>query len=300
MTDADRVARFIGYLQVEKHYSAHTISGYRRELARFLGALECETTAAKPHHITHYAGQLHHAGLQASSIARALSAIRSYYDYLQQLGQMSMNPARVARAPKMKKKLPSVLDTDQASALFTTEADSPQQTRDIAMLELLYGSGLRLSELVGLNIEDLDLNNGFVRVLGKGNKVRNAPLGRACITALHTWLSAHPAPQPDAPLFTGRGSRRISPRTVQMRIKNISRTTLADDALHPHMLRHSFATHVLESSGDLRAVQELLGHSDISTTQIYTHLDFQHLASVYDKAHPRAQRHNDDTGSPDS
>ena len=287
------IAPFIDYLRIQKRYSAHTINGYTRELERFCDFIDCGPTEAKSHQITSFASALRQQGLQPASVQRALSALRSYYDYLLNQGAVQTNPARVARAPKAKKKLPKVLDTDQAAQLFSSAADDQTSARDLAIMELFYGAGLRLSELVGLNIADLDLHSGFARVTGKGNKVRQTPLGRQCITALQRWLDHHPDRQPDTPLFTGRGNKRISPRTVQARLKKIATAQLGDDSLHPHMLRHSFATHLLESSGDLRAVQELLGHSDISTTQIYTHLDFQHLAKVYDQAHPRANRQVD-------
>ena len=282
------IERFLHHLQVEKRYSAHTLSGYRRELYKFRTHHGGPLSDVKTHHVTHYTATLRHQGLQAKSIQRALSSIRSFFNYLHKQGDITANPAAVARAPKAKRKLPQVLDTDQAARLFDSESATPTQRRDRAMLELLYGAGLRLAELVQLNVGDVDLGNGFARVLGKGNKTRQAPLGRYCIAALQTWLSVRGDAPADAPLFTGRGLARISPRTVQTRLKKIATAQLGDNTLHPHMLRHSFATHMLESSGDLRAVQELLGHSDIATTQVYTHLDFQHLAKVYDAAHPRA------------
>ncbi len=284
------VQQYLNHLVEIKRYSAHTTSSYRRDLKKFESICSCDVSAANTHHITHFVNTLHHQGMQPKTIQRSLSCIRSFYTYLQKQGHVSTNPARVTRAPKVKRKLPKVLDTDQAAALFTGPANSLIEVRDRAILELLYGSGLRLSEVVGLDIEHLELGAGYVRVTGKGKKIRNTPLGRHCVAALQNWLQAHPAPSPQAPLFTGRRNNRISPRTIQSRLKKIATVQLADDSLHPHMLRHSFATHLLESSGDLRAIQELLGHSDIATTQIYTHLNFQHLAKVYDGAHPRAHK----------
>ena len=190
-------------------------------------------------------------------------------------------------------RLPKVLDTDQAARLLDFQPQNAKEKRDKAIIELLYGSGLRLMEVVGLSIKDLDLAAGFVTVLGKGNKVRQVPLGRLCIKALDEWLAEHPSIATDAPLFPSKNGQPISPRTIQKRLKDIAVIQLGDNSLHPHMLRHSYATHMLESSGDLRGIQELLGHNDISTTQIYTHLDFQHLANVYDKAHPRAKSRPD-------
>lgn len=291
---APLIQQFLDHLRIEKRYSPHTINGYQHELAKFAAYIGADLSAVQTHDVTLYTGTLRQQGLQAKSIQRALSAVRSFYNFLHKRGEVAVNPAAVARAPKAKRKLPQVLDTDQAAQLFTGSADSTLARRDRAMLEMFYGAGLRLAELVGLNIGDLDLSQGYARVLGKGNKTRQAPLGRHCLAALRAWLQVHPEPQPAAPLFTGRGTRRISPRTVQTRLKRIAVLQLGDDALHPHMLRHSFATHLLESSGDLRAIQELLGHSDIATTQVYTHLDFQHLAKVYDAAHPRAELKSDE------
>jgi integrase/recombinase XerC len=202
---------------------------------------------------------------------------------------VAANPAKLVSAPKAARKLPQVLDTDQAAQLLDfADLDDDSAVCDRAILELFYGSGLRLSELVGLRIAEVDLAQGFVDVLGKGNKRRLVPLGRHCVEALKDWLSVHPNPLGDNWLLPGRGNKPLSPRTIQNRIKRVAQRQLGENSLHPHMLRHSFATHLLESSGDLRAIQELLGHADIATTQIYTHLDFQHLAKVYDSAHPRA------------
>ena len=202
-----------------------------------------------------------------------------------------MNPAAVKAGPRIKRRLPKVLDTDQAAQLLSVSADDPQSLRDKVLLELFYGSGLRLSELANLRLKNLDLTQGIVQVLGKGSKERSVPLGRLCITALRQWIKTLGSDRSDW-LFPGRDGNSISPRTIQNRLKRVAAVQLGDDSLHPHMLRHTYATHMLESSGDLRGIQELLGHSDIATTQIYTHLDFQHLARVYDNAHPRA--HKDD------
>ena len=284
----EEIIRYLDHLEVEKRYSPHTLSSYARELKRYVAMTGEPLLTCKPHHVTHFAAALRHKGLSAKSIQRALSAVRSFYAFCQRQNLIASNPAAVTRAPKAKRRLPKVLDTDQAALLFQEDSGSRLEVRDRAMLELFYGAGVRLSELVQLNVGDLDLTSGFARVTGKGNKIRQAPLGRHCVEALRAWLKEHPGAMPEAPLFTGRRDARISPRTVQLRLKRVAQQQLGNDALHPHMLRHSFATHMLESSGDLRAVQELLGHSDIATTQIYTHLNFQHLAGVYDKAHPRA------------
>ncbi len=288
------VAQFLDHLRVERRYSTHTLTGYTRELKRFIELIDVAPLDCRPHHVTAFVAKLRHAGLSAKSIQRALSAVRSFYQYCQRRGLIAANPASVTKAPKVKRSLPTVLDTDQAAQLFSGDAETPIETRDRAMLELFYGAGIRLAELVQLNVGSVDLNSGFATVTGKGNKIRQAPLGRYCVSAVEAWLQHHAHRHPESPLFTGRGNRRISARTVQQRLKKIAERKLGNDSLHPHMLRHSFATHMLESSGDLRAVQELLGHSDIATTQIYTHLDFQHLAGVYDSAHPRAHAKKDE------
>lgn len=228
-------------------------------------------------------------------MSRVLSSLRSFYAFLMRCGIANANPADGIRAPKQKLALPKTLDTDQAAKLFDFKPASPIEMRDRAMIEVFYGSGIRLAELVDIDIDDLDLVNGFATITGKGNKTRIVPLGSYTVDAIQAWLATRPDADASEPLFTGRGGKRISRRNVQMRLKRLSAVNLGTDVLHPHMLRHSFASHLLESSGDLRAVQELLGHADISTTGIYTHLDFQHLAKVYDAAHPRAKAGNDDT-----
>ncbi len=292
----DAVDAFLAHLKFEKGYSAHTLAAYRRDLARFVRHVgRPPLDRINAHHVNGYVAHLHGQGLAPRSIERALSSVRSFFGYLEERRLTKKNPAAGIRAPRQKNRLPGTLDADQASRLFDFQAKTPRQKRDKAMLELLYGSGLRLSELVGIDLGHLDLAGGFVTVLGKGRKTRQVPLGRHCIAALRDWLAVHPLAVKDGnvPLFTGRaggqGGTRISPRTVQNRLKALGVSQLGSTDLHPHMLRHSFASHLLESSGDLRAVQELLGHSDLGTTQIYTHLDFQHLARVYDAAHPRAE-----------
>jgi len=280
---------FLDHLRFEKRYSANTLAAYQRDLERFVAALDVPLERVRPHHVDSFVARLHGGGLKPRSIQRALSSVRSFFAYLLARHLVDTNPAASSRAPKAPRRLPGTLDTDRAARLFEFEAKTPAEIRDLAMLELLYGSGLRLAELVSVNVGDLDLEEGFVTVLGKGNKKRQVPLGSHCIDATRRWLALRGPIKGDAPLFTGRGDARISRRTVQSRLKRIGILELGSSELHPHMLRHSFASHILESSSDLRAVQELLGHSDISTTQIYTHLDFQHLARVYDAAHPRAE-----------
>ena len=291
------IEAFLDYLRYERDYSANTLAAYRRDLIKFSSRVNVPADAVSAHDIHGFVARLHSEGLAPRSIQRALSSVRSFFNYLEARRETRKNPAAGARAPKDKSRLPNTLDADQAARLFEFDATTPRQKRDKAMIELFYGSGLRLSELVGINLTDLDLDSGFVSVLGKGRKSRQVPLGRQCITAIRDWLPEHPIDPGTlqaVPLFTGRGCNRISPRTVQSRLKILSAQQLGRTDLHPHMLRHSFASHLLESSGDLRAVQELLGHSDLGTTQIYTHLDFQHLAKVYDAAHPRAEHQPDE------
>ncbi len=291
MTADPLIEKYLDILKYQKQYSKNTIGAYQRDLDRFvtvsnLGSLE----EAQPHHVQSFVNYLHRRDLAPRTIQRHLSSIRACFAYLEKHRYLKSNPAVSVRAPKNQQKLPRLLDTDQAAKLLAFEPRTKLQVRDKAMMELFYSSGLRLSELVGINMSDLNLGDGFVSVTGKGKKSRQVPLGRHANTALQKWLKYCPEYGNNTPVFTGRNAKRISPRTVQSRLKHYGRTELDDIALHPHMLRHSFASHMLESSGDLRSVQELLGHSDISTTQIYTHLDFQHLTKVYDNAHPRAKR----------
>lgn len=283
--DAGYLEAFLLKLARQRDYSDLTISAYKREVGRYLKWLDTSANDATAQVVSAYIGHLKSTGLANNSIQRNLSAIRSFYRFLQRENVVSSNPAAASRGPKHKRRLPKVLDADQAFQLLNFEDMSPQTLRDKALLELFYGSGLRLSEVAKLTNADLDLEQGMVRVTGKGGKTRDVPLGRLCVQVLARWqaVSGH-----GHWLFPGRGGNSISSRTVQNRLKQVAAQQLGDTSLHPHMLRHSYATHMLESSGDLRGIQELLGHSDIATTQIYTHLNFQHLAQVYDKAHPRA------------
>ena len=282
---------YIGYLTHERRSSPHTISAYRRDLEAFQASAEVDDwLTVRPHHVSQFLARLHARGRSPSTIGRALSSVRNFYAFLVRRGFTQTNPAAGITAPKKRKKLPKTLDIDNAAKLFDSNPESRLDRRDRAMIELFYGSGMRLAELVDLDLKDLDLVNGFATVTGKGNKTRVVPLGSHAIEAVQKWLETRRGARASDPLFTGRGDNRISPRTVQARLKRLSMHNLGTDVLHPHLLRHSFASHLLESSGDVRAVQELLGHADISTTQIYTHLDFQHLAKVYDAAHPRAKQ----------
>ncbi len=302
---------FLNHLRLERRYSTHTLAAYQRDIDRLGHAVKRPWAEVRSHDITSHVARLNAGGHAPRSIQRALSSVRSFYRFLIRQGITSQDPTTGLRAPKAPSRLPRLLDTDQAAQLLARVPETSDEVRDLAIAELFYGSGLRLAELTGANVGDLDLGEGFIRVRGKGSKMRQVPLGRQSIEALQRWLTARLIPtvtEPtgnglaagasselglDAPLFTGRGGIRIAPRTVQKRLKRLAVLQLGSDELHPHMLRHSFASHLLESSSDLRAVQELLGHADIATTQIYTHLDFQHLAKVYDAAHPRARSRKD-------
>ena len=234
----------------------------------------------------------HRHGLGSRSLQRTLSAIRGFFDFLIAQGDLEGNPARGLRAPKAPKTLPKLLDVDQMVGLLEATPDDALELRDVAMWELFYSSGLRLSELTSLDLVDLDLAAGSVLVRqGKGRKSRHVPVGECAKKALDRWLSVRNAMlgHQEPALFISRRGDRIAPRTVQARLERWQKKQGIPEHLHPHMLRHSFASHLLESSGDLRAVQELLGHANLSTTQVYTHLDFQHLAAVYDRTHPRAR-----------
>ena len=289
--------RFIQMLRSERYYSAHTLSNYRRDLERFAAQLRArgiEDWRQVGHdEVGAYAARRFREGRKSRTIARELSAIRSFYRHLVRHGLVADNPARDVRAPKADKPLPKTCDAESLDRLLRLDDDAdPLLVRDLAIFELIYSSGLRLAELVGIDLDDLDLRARRLTVTGKGGKTRQLPVGRKAVTAIERWLEHRPgiARGDEQALFVSRHGRRISPRNVQSRLAALIRRRALEQNLSPHVLRHSFATHLLESSADLRAVQELLGHANIATTQIYTHLDFQHLAQAYDAAHPRARR----------
>ncbi|MBI3773377.1 MAG: tyrosine recombinase XerC [Gammaproteobacteria bacterium] len=290
------IERFSAYLRDEKRVSPHTLSNYQRDLYKLHAFLKQQAVTGwrevRDHHIRAFSASLRRQALAGRTLQRTLSAIRSFYRYLLREDQVDLNPATTVSAPKQQKTLPKALDVDRVGRLLEIKAEDPLSQRDLAMMELLYSSGLRLSELVNLNLNDIDFSDQLVRVTGKGAKVRVVPVGRYAVTALQNWLSTRHelAVADETAVFINRQGKRLSPRSIQLRLKQWAIKQGIDTHLHPHMLRHSFASHLLESSGDLRAVQELLGHADISTTQIYTHMDFQHLANVYDHAHPRAKK----------
>lgn len=284
---------YLAYLHNERNYSPLTAENYARDIRRLL-ALAGSTALPdlKSHHIRRYIAQLHSSGLGGRSLARVLSAWRGFFNYLMRDHGCQSNPCVGLRAPKSPKALPQALSPDEAVHLMAMPVETPLAIRDKAMFELLYSSGLRLAELVGLDPLDMDFADASVRVTGKGNKTRIVPMGSHAISALQAWLAVRKqcAKPDESALFVGKNGMRISPRTVQLQLRKCGIQQGIASGVHPHLLRHSFATHVLQSSGDLRAVQEMLGHASISTTQVYTHLDFQYLSKIYDSAHPRAKK----------
>ncbi len=285
---------FVAYLGNERQYSPLTIENYTRDIRQlFEAAGETQLAELKSHQIRRFVAQLHGAGLGGKSLARMLSAWRGFFTYLIRDHQFTSNPCNGLRAPKSARNLPHTLSPDEAVRMVDLPTDHDiLAVRDKAMFELLYSSGLRLAELVGLEPAALDFNDGSVRVTGKGNKTRIIPMGSHAITALQLWLQARATlvNADESALFVNRNGGRIGARSVQLRMKEWGIKQGIASNVHPHLLRHSFASHVLQSSGDLRAVQEMLGHASISTTQVYTHLDFQYLAKIYDSAHPRAKK----------
>ncbi|HEX2493045.1 MAG TPA: tyrosine recombinase XerC [Steroidobacter sp.] len=290
------ISRFLTHLTVERRLSGHTHANYKLDLARFVSWCDqnalAEWRSLDSQHIRTFAGAEFRRGASPRTISRRLSALRSFFRFLIREGELHANPANEIQAPKPKKRLPATIDVDQMARLLSFRTDESLSVRDKAMMELFYSSGLRLSELVGLDMGDVDLADRTVRVLGKGAKTRIVPVGRYAAQALAVWLKerATLAVQEETALFVSRRGERLSRRMVQERIAGWAKRTGLGVHVHPHMFRHSFASHLLESSHDLRGVQELLGHANIATTQIYTHLDFQHLARIYDAAHPRAKR----------
>lgn len=292
---SEAVERFLRYLSVERQLSPVTLLNYRRQLDTVIGLAaeagierwqQCEAATVRG-----FAVRSRRTGLGPASLALRLSALRSFFDWLVSKGELQVNPAKAVSAPKTPRHLPKNIDVDDVNRLLDIDLNDPLAVRDRAMLEVMYGAGLRLSELVNLDIKHLDLDTGEVWVMGKGSKERRLPVGRNAVQWLEHWLDLRGlfGADEDA-LFLSKLGKRISARNVQKRFAEWGIKQGLNSHVHPHKLRHSFATHMLESSGDLRGVQELLGHANLSTTQIYTHLDFQHLASVYDAAHPRAKR----------
>lgn len=296
------IDNFLKHLQNERRLSPHTLSSYQRDLRGVVAY--CESAALvdwsllDAKHVRAYLAARHRQGIGGRSLARALSTLRSFLRFLIREGQLKKNVAQGVQAPKAPRKLPEPLDVDEMTQLLSAtgdvdrDTDDPLIVRDNAMLELMYSAGLRLAELVSLDLGQIDISDGSVEVLGKGNKSRVVPVGRYAREAVIAWQHQRPslASEGECALFVSKRGGRITPRAVQQRFRLRGIQQGITSRVHPHKLRHAFASHLLESSGDLRAVQELLGHADIATTQIYTHLDFQHLSEVYDKAHPRARK----------
>ena len=296
VSEMDLILSFLTKLRDERNYSPHTIKNYSRDLKVLVAYCDVHAISqwldVNDEQIRSIVSQRHRQGLGGSSLQRLLSTFRSFFKYLLIENKIKNNPAINIQAPKTGRKLPSTLDAESMARLIEIKGDEIETVRDRAMMELFYSSGLRLTELSSLNIDDgKELKGGMIRVTGKGDKQRDIPVGSKAILAIESWLTrrAEIANEGEESLFVGKQGKRINNSVIQKRLKYWANKQGIDLNVYPHMLRHSFASHMLESSGDLRAVQELLGHADISTTQIYTHLDFQHLAKVYDAAHPRAK-----------
>ena len=292
----DPVQAFLHHLAHERRFSDHTLTSYGRDLTGFRSWLEDRERGPwerlDQQTVRDYVAWRHRGGASGRTLQRELSALRSFYRYLLREKLANHNPALGVRAPKTARELPATLEVDQLCGLLDKPHADPLALRDKAMIELFYSSGLRLAELVAVDVRDVGADDAILEVTGKGNKTRRIPVGSKAVEAIGRWLQVRGnyAEADQNALFVSRRGNRIHPRTVQQRLQRWALTQGATRDVHPHLLRHSFASHLLESSGDLRAVQELLGHTDIGTTQIYTHLDFQHLAQVYDKAHPRARK----------
>ena len=293
MTESE-VASFIDYLKVVKNFSEHTTKNYKRDLDKFIRFLSDNSTSLEKcdeQDIRLFVNQERRKGLSPRSIQRVLSSCRSFFNYLVEHKGFEKNHAQNISSPKSSKSLPKALDADLIQKLLNFKPKTELETRDKAIAELFYSSGLRLSELQGIDIGDISIKERSCRVVGKGNKTRDLPIGRQAVKSLRDWILIREkySTESDLAIFINKQGKRLSNRSIQARLKKLS-TERGLPAVHPHMLRHSFASHILESSGDLRAVQEMLGHADIGTTEIYTKLDFQHLSKVYDKAHPRAKK----------
>ncbi len=297
MNAPEAIDRYLDELAQQRRQSPHTVSNYRRDLRVLCRLLEAtgklDLLSLQPHHVRRFVGQLHGQGLSGRSLARMLSAWRGFYRWLGVRGEITANPVEGVKAPKRPQALPKVLSPDEACRLLEVHCDDVFELRDQAMFELFYSSGVRLAELTTLDVTCLhDLADGEIRVLGKRGKARHVPVGSKAREAIERWAERRPevVGPGETALFVGKRGARSNPRVVEDQLKRRALAQGLPVNVHPHMLRHSFASHLLQSSGDLRAVQEMLGHASIASTQVYTHLDFQHLAQVYDKAHPRAKR----------
>jgi len=288
-----QLEKFLEFISVERRLSPLTCKHYKRDIEQLIQLADSIAIEnLEVHQIRRFIAALHSKGLSGKSIKRTVSAWRGFFDYLSRQGKITVNPCTGVRTPKSEKRLPKVLSPDEAVKLMEIKEEDSASLRDRAMFELLYSSGLRVSELTGLDIDAINFQNGEVRVTGKGNKTRIVPVGKHALDAINEWLTQRAllsTPEEKA-LFLNRSGKRLSVRSVQLNLKSWAIKQSITSSVHPHVLRHSFASHVLQSSGDLRAVQEMLGHASITSTQVYTHLDFQHLAKIYDSAHPRAKK----------
>lgn len=291
------IQSFIEYLQFERRYSLLTVENYRRDVMQFVDWLEhldpqISLDQTAEFHVRQWVSTLHRQGLKSYSLQRKLSSLRSYFRYQIKHNKLSLNPAIDIRAPREVKRLPQTLDIEQIDQLLNIPDDNFIGARDKAILELFYSSGLRLAELASLTLSSLNIDEAFVTVLGKGNKTRTVPIGSKAVVAIQNWLQHRHSVSTghSVALFISKQGKAITHRSIQLRVNHWQAEQGISQRVHPHKLRHSVASHLLQSSGDLRAVQEFLGHSDISSTQVYTHLDYQHLAKVYDQSHPRARK----------
>lgn len=288
--------RFYQFLQSEKQFSQHTVDSYQRDIRRFMGFCGDQSIAdwrsIDEQHIRQFVSQVHRQGLGGKSIQRLLSALRRLFRFLLINNHVSINPAEHIRAPKSDRKLPDVMQPQQIEHLLLCSSDEPLVIRDHAILELLYASGIRLAELIALDLRDINWQSRTLSVLGKGKKERHCPFGEQAATVMKRWVKCREmlVKGDEKAVFVNNRGGRISPSSVRARIQKLCREKAISQRVYPHLMRHSFASHMLEASQDLRAVQELLGHAHLKTTQIYTHLDFQQLTKTYDAAHPRAQK----------
>lgn len=292
---------FLVWLEAVRRLSPHTVAAYRRDLETFVDfcseAGVANARAVREAHVRQWLARAHRRGLAPGSQQRRLSALRAFFRWENREGGVRHNPAAAVQSPRKRRSLPRTLEADEIGVYLRGGDEGPLLLRDTAIAELFYSSGLRLAELHAVDLDDIDRGQRLITVTGKGRKVRIVPVGRMALAAIDAWLPLRPEPSNDdarRALFLSTRGTRLSPRSIQLRLRELARHRGLGRDVHPHMLRHSFASHLLESSADLRAVQELLGHSDISTTQIYTHLDFQHLAKIYDATHPRARRRSQD------
>ena len=288
-----QIEDFVGHLSIEKNYALNTISSYKRDLLKFTSFLiDKEVSDYKmvdPDTLNMFVMELRHSNTSGKSIKRYLSSIRVFFAFLMEIGEVETNPALLIKTPKVERELPKTIDFDDLKKMMTINSSQYKELRSVLMIELLYSCALRVSELVGINLEDIDMNEGFVKVMGKGGKARFSPMGQTTIEVLKRYVKQRPNCNTDA-LFINQKSLRISTRTVQNIVKNRALEVGVSINVHPHMLRHAAATHFLQSSHDLRTVQEFLGHKSIKSTQVYTHLDFLELSKVYDEFHPRAKK----------